>query len=112
MLISLAVTVKLILPLFLHKQKSRILTIGLIYFNQLFTSLYSQEKNLRDEMSARHTTEFSEMVQVKEKEKEMKFELNYLQERLNKEQENVKKLQEEVMEDGVVVVAGVGGGWG
>ena len=47
-------------------------------------------------MSARHSTDFSEMVQVKEKEKEMKFELNYIQEQLRKEQDKVKQFQEQV----------------
>lgn len=54
-----------------------------------------REKNLRDEMEARHSGDISEMVQVKEKEKEMKFELNYIQEQLRKEQDKVKKFQEQ-----------------
>lgn len=60
------------------------------------TKQLEREKNLRDEMSARHSTDFSEMVQVKEKEKEMKFELNYIQEQLRKEQDKVKQFQEQI----------------
>ena len=36
------------------------------------------------------------MVQVKEKEKELKFELDYIREQLKKEQDKVKQYQEQV----------------
>lgn len=55
-----------------------------------------QEKNLRDEIEARHSSNIAETVQVKEKEKELKFEIDYIQEQLRKEQEKAKMFQEQV----------------
>ena len=47
-------------------------------------------------MEARHSGNISEMVQVKGKEKELQFELDYLREQLKKEQDKVKQYQEQV----------------
>ena len=59
----------------------------------------TQEKNLRDEIETRHSSNISEMVCVKEKEKELKFELDYVSEQLKKEQDRVRQIQEQVSEN-------------
>lgn len=60
------------------------------------TKQLEREKNLRDEIEARHQSNISEMVQTKDHEKELRFELDYLKECLKKEQEKVKQYQEQV----------------
>ncbi|KAK3611538.1 hypothetical protein CHS0354_016471 [Potamilus streckersoni] len=55
-----------------------------------------RERNLREENEARHSTGLSNMLQLKDKEKEARFELEYIKEQLRKEQEKCIELQEAV----------------
>ena len=54
-------------------------------------------------MEARHSGNISEMVQVKGKEKELQFELDYLREQLKKEQDKVKQYQEQVSDHKIFI---------
>ena len=55
-----------------------------------------KEKNLRDEIETRHQMNIAEVVQHKDREKEIRFELEYVKEQLKKEQEKVHQFHEQV----------------
>ncbi|XP_052797276.1 ELKS/Rab6-interacting/CAST family member 1-like isoform X2 [Mya arenaria] len=60
------------------------------------TKQLEREKNFRDEIESRHQADISEMVSGKGREKELRFEIEYMREQLNKEAERIKHLQEQL----------------
>ncbi len=59
---------------------------------------FTQERNLRETQDTRRSQSITDMVVTKEREKQLKFELNQTQEMLKHEQGRVKHYLEEVRE--------------
>ena len=59
--------------------------------------IFSQEKAYREATESRQNQSISEYVQIKDREKEARFELQHSQEALKREQDKVKSLMEQVI---------------
>jgi hypothetical protein len=59
------------------------------------TSFY-QERGARETTESRHTQSHTELLQLRDKEKDIRFEVSHLQEQLRKEQEKSRHYLENV----------------
>lgn len=64
-----------------------------------------REKDIRDSQDSRHSSHVAELVQIREKEKEARFELQHTQELLRKEQERNKLYSEKMVKQEAVATS-------